>query len=425
MRAPTESIAKLTTRANIADHMIDYTVTKLSPALGSDRRVCTRTVLDDGIPGITFDAEGVCNFARRAEWRLKNEAFFGAEREARLNALLATMKAAGKGRNYDCLIGVSGGVDSSYVAMKVIEMGLRPLAIHLDNGWNSDVAVSNIEKIMRGLGIDLHTHVIEWDEFKDLQRAYFRASVLDLECVSDHAINTILLRVANQWGIRHVITGTNVTTESIIPPAWIYDKRDGKNLVNIHRRFGSVKLRTYPYMLPSKLFYYLFVKRIMAVPILNYIDYNKTTAVAELTAKLGWEPYPRKHGENRFTRFFQEYYLPTKFGIDKRKAHFSSLIVAGEMTREEALEKLQQPLYSTETELREEFEYVAKKLSFSVDELQHVIAAAPHKHTDYGNAGWMFDHSSKWVQLARYVAKGEFSISRIRAVWKAEEDGKD
>ena len=203
MRAPTESIAKLTTRANIADHMIDYTVTKLSPALGSDRKICTRTVLDDGIPGITFDAEGVCNFARRAEWRLKNEAFFGAEREARLNALLATMKAAGKGRNYDCLIGVSGGVDSSYVAMKVIEMGLRPLAIHLDNGWNSDVAVSNIEKIMRGLGIDLHTHVIEWDEFKDLQRAYFRASVLDLECVSDHAINTILLRQPMGNSARH------------------------------------------------------------------------------------------------------------------------------------------------------------------------------------------------------------------------------
>lgn len=380
--------------------------------------MCTRTVLDDSIPGIAFDAEGVCNFARRAEWRLKNEVFVGAEREARLDAWLTRMKKAGQGRDYDCIIGVSGGVDSSYVAVKVKELGLRPLAIHLDNGWNSEIAVSNIEKIMRGLGIDLFTHVIDWEEFKDLQRSYFLASVMDLECVSDHAINTILLRLANKHGIHFVIIGTNVASESILPPAWGYDKRDGRNLHAIHRRFGKVKLDTYPSMKPAKLFYYLFLRRLMAVPILNYVDYNKTAAVEMLSEKLQWRPYARKHGENRFTRFFQEYYLPTKFGIDKRQAHFSSLIVAGEMTRDEALERLGQPLYTPE-ELKEEFEYVAKKLDFGVEELVRVIAAPPKKHTDYGNAAWMFDHNSRWVQLARYVAKGEFSLSRIRAVWSA------
>ncbi len=399
--------------------MIDDTVTRPLPLPGSDgHRICTRTVMDDTAPGITFDAEGVCNFARRAEWRLQHEVFKGEEREARLQTWLARMKKSGKRRDYDCVIGVSGGVDSSFVAMKVVELGLRPLAIHLDNGWNSEVAVGNIERMMRGLGIDLYTHVIDWAEFKDLQRSYFLASVMDLECVSDHAISAILFRLANRRGIKHLVIGTNVASESILPPGWGYDKRDGRNLRCIHRRFGTVKLKTYPSMSPATLFYHLFLRRLMIVPILNYLDYNKTEAVKTLTTTLGWRPYARKHGENRFTRFFQEYYLPTKFGIDKRRAHFSSLIIAGEMTREEALEKLKQPLYTRE-ELDEEFDYVAKKLDWTSDELAAVIAAPPRKHTDYGNAAWMFDHNSRLVQLARYVAKGEFSLSRIKAVWSA------
>lgn len=398
--------------------MIDLSVAKPLPLSRPGGRLCSMTVMDDSIPGIAFDADGVCNFARRAQWRLENEVFRGKEREERLARLLAEMKRAGKGRPYDCLIGLSGGVDSSFVAMKVKEFGLRALAVHLDNGWNSDVAVSNIEKVVRGLGIDLHTHVIEWDEFRDLQRCYFKASVMDLECVSDHAIISVLLRVAGKFGIRYLLQGTNVTTESIIPPSWIYDKRDGRNVLAIHSRFGEVRLRTYPYMRPSALAYHLFAKRIRTIPILNYIDYNKNLAVTAMTEQLGWRPYPRKHGENRFTRFFQEYYLPTKFGIDKRKAHFSSLIVAGEMTRDEAIDRLSQPLYS-ETEAREEFEYVAKKLGFGTGELASLIAAAPRRHEEYPNAAWMFDHNSRWVQVARYAAKGEFSLERIRAVWQA------
>lgn len=399
--------------------MIDDTVTRPLPLPGSrGERVCTLTVMDSSAPGISFDEEGVCNFARRAQWRLKHEVFKGEERERRLNAWLERMKRSGRTRDYDCVIGVSGGVDSSFVAMKVVELGLRPLAIHLDNGWNSEVAVSNIEKLMRGLGIDLYTHVIDWEEFKDIQRSYFKASVMDLECVSDHAITTILFRLASRYGIRDVIMGTNVASESILPPSWGYDKRDGYSLRCIQKKFGKVRLRSYPSMLPSTLFWYLFVKRLRVLPILNYVDYNKTEAVKTLTERFQWRPYARKHGENRFTRFFQEYYLPTKFGIDKRRAHFSSLIVAGEMTREEAFERLKQPLYTPE-ELREEFEFVAKKLDFGVEELAAVIAAPPKRHTDYGNAAWMFNHDSRWVQLARYIAKGEFSFARIREVWKA------
>ena len=384
----------------------------------SHPRYCSLTVLDDSIPGIEFDADGVSNFARRAQWRLENEVFHGDEGQRRLNSWVQKIKADGCGSDYDCIIGLSGGVDSSYVAIKVIENGLRPLAIHLDNGWNSEVAVGNIERIIRRLRIDLYTHVVDWAEIRDLQRAYIQASLLDLECVSDHAINTILFRLARKFNIKHVIHGGNVATESIMPGAWGYDKRDGVNVRAVHRRFGSVPLQTYPSMSPAQLFYYLFVRKISAFPILNYLDYNKTIAVGELQDKLGWVPYPRKHGENRFTRFFQELYLPRKFGIDKRKAHLSSLIVAGEMTREEAFAELSKPLYLME-DAQDEIDFVAKKLKFSADELTTLIDAPPRRHEEFSNVAWMFNHSSGFVQIARYVAKGEFKMSNISEIWNA------
>lgn len=381
-------------------------------------RSCSLTVLDESIPGIEFDAEGVSNFARQAQWRLQNEVFHGDEGRRRLNEWIQKIKGDGRGRDYDCIIGLSGGVDSSYVAIKVIEHGLRPLAIHLDNGWNNEVAVGNIERIIRKLNIDLYTHVVDWAEIRDLQRAYIKASLLDLECVSDHAINTVLFRLARKFGIRHVIHGGNVATESILPRAWGYDKRDGVNVRAVHRRFGTVPLKTYPSMSPVQLFYYLFVRKISAFPILNYLDYNKAKAVDELQNQLGWVPYPRKHGENRFTRFFQELYLPRKFGIDKRQAHFSSLIVAGEITREAAISELLKPLYSVDDE-SDEIEFVAKKLKFSPSELIDLINSPPRRHQDFANVAWMFNQSSGFVQIARYIAKGEFKFNRLREIWNA------
>lgn len=383
-----------------------------------ERRICSLTVLDESIPGISFDNTGVSNFARQAQWRLENEVFRGDDGKLRLEKWLERIKKDGRGEDYDCIIGLSGGVDSSYVALKTMELGLRPLAIHLDNGWNSDLAVSNIERIVKTLNIDLHTHVVDWREIRDLQRAYIRASLMDLECVSDHAINTILFRLARKHGIRHVIHGGNVVTESILPPAWGYDKRDGVNVRDVHRRHGEARLDTYPSMLPIELFYYLFVRKISAFPILNYLDYRKDEAIAELAEKVGWMPYARKHGENRFTRFFQELYLPRKFGIDKRKAHYSSLIVAGEMSREHALQSLSQPLYGKNEEA-EEITFVAKKLGFSVDELSTLINAPGNRHQDFRNVEWMFDQSSGLVQVARYLAKGEFRFSRLREIWGA------
>ena len=375
------------------------------------------------IPEVEFDQAGVSNLALRAEWRLENEVYKGAEGAEMLAGWVSAIKASGQGKDYDCIIGVSGGVDSSYVAMKVAELGLRPLAVHLDNGWNSDTAVSNIEKVVRKLGIDLHTHVVDWREIKDLQRSYIKGGLLDLECVSDHAINTILMRMARKEGIKYLIHGGNVSSESILPSSWGYDKRDGHNLVSIHKKFGTVKLKTYPHMSPFELFYHLFVRRMKAFAILNYLDYNKTEAIEVLKEQFDWTPYPRKHGENRFTRFFQEYYLPQKFGIDKRIAHFSSLIVSDEMTRDDAIKAMKEPLY-TGNQLEEELEFVAKKLGFSVDELTGWMDQPGRKHQEFKNVAWMFDHNSKLTQLARYLAKGEFSWRRLREVWRVEKSFK-
>lgn len=383
-------------------------------------RTCALTLFDETVPGISFDEEGVCNFARHSQWRLKNEIFTGDEGKAKLAGWVDQMKAGGRGKDYDCVIGVSGGVDSSIVAVRVAELGLRPLAVHLDNGWNTDTAVSNIERVIKPLGIDLITHVVDWAEIRDLQRSYIEASLLDLECVSDHAINTLVYRTAHKMGVRYVLHGGNVATESTMPPAWSYDKRDGTNLRAIHRKFGKVPLRTYPVMSPLQFFRYLFIGRVKSLPILNYLDFDKAAGIEELKDRFDWRPYARKHGENRFTRFFQEYYLPRKFDIDKRIGHLSSLIISGAISREDAIVQMAEPLYQ-DGEAREELLYVAKKLGYTPDELESLIQAKPCAHTDFANAQWMFDHSSMPVQVARYIAKGEFSLANLHKIREAKQ----
>lgn len=392
--------------------------TVLSAPESNTYQICTATVMDTSDPHITFDADGVSNHAHFARWRWSNEVFRGDEAAARLAGWVARMKRDGRGREYDCIIGLSGGVDSSYVACKVVDLGLRPLAIHLDNGWNSELAVGNIEQIVKRLGIDLFTHVVDWDEIKDLQRAYFKASVMDLECVSDHAINTILLRAANRHGVKYVVQGGNVATESILPTSWIHDKRDGINVAAIQKAHGERILNTYPLMRPSELAYRLLMRRLKFFPILNYLDYQKDNVIRELQERIGWRSYGRKHGENRFTRFFQEYYLPKKFGIDKRRAHLSSMIVSGQTTRDDALSELKTPMYGPGEDM-EDLAFVAKKLNFSPEELAALIAQPGRPHSSYPNASWMFDHTSGLTQVVRYFAKGELSFNTLSKAWRA------
>lgn len=370
-------------------------------------RVCSLTVMDESDPNIHFDEFGVCNHVLEARRRLENEVFRGTDGQRRLAEVVEDAKREGIGRDYDCVIGVSGGLDSSYVALQMKRLGLRPLAVHLDNGWNSELAVSNIEALLRKTDIDLHTEVLDWEEFRDIQRAFFRASVPNVEVATDHAITAALLRTASRVGSRFIFTGSNVATESIMPEVWSYDLRDSLHIRAVHRLFGSGRaLNSFPLMEPLELLRHFILDRIRYIPILNYIGYEKPKALTELREEIGWRPYKRKHGESRFTRFFQEYYLPEKFGYDKRKAHFSSLIVAGQMTREEALAELQKPMYS-HAEREIDIEYVSKKLGFSLPEWKSVMEAPPANHTAFPNRAWMFSRKQPLAKMVRQIAKGE------------------
>jgi N-acetyl sugar amidotransferase len=345
-------------------------------------RVCTKTVMDTTDPDITFDQDGVSNYWY--EW----QAFAAGlpseeERKARLASTVARIAAAGKGKPFDCVLGVSGGIDSSYLAYLAKELGLRPLVVHFDNGWNSELAVGNIEKLLSELGYDLETFVMDWDEFRDLQRAYFKASVVDLEVPTDHMILGALYRIAAKRGIGFVLSGTNYATEWLLPKAWHYRKFDLSNLRAIHAAYGTRPLRRLPALGLLQQAYYSQVRRIESVPLLDLFPYNKAEAKALLMNRLGWRDYGGKHYESVFTRFYQGYILPKKFGFDKRKAHLSSLILSGQMTRDEALRELQQPTYDEDLQQQDKA-YVAKKLGFSLEEFEGMLTQPNRMHEEFG-----------------------------------------
>jgi N-acetyl sugar amidotransferase len=369
--------------------------------------------MDETDPSIVFDRQGVCNYVYSSRRRLETECFRGEEGNSRLAELVKEIKAAGRRKPYDCIVGVSGGVDSSYLLVRAKELGLRPLAVHLDNGWNSELAVANIERLLRALDIDLHTHVVNWEEIKDLQRAFFLASMSNVEVVTDHAIVALLYQEAHRNKVRYILSGSNVETESIMPDAWGYDPRDAKHILAIHREYGiRSRLETYP-LLPAHLFLrYIFVNKIRHIPLLNYGRFHKADAINQLRDEFGWVPYARKHGESRFTRFFQEYYLPKKFGFDKRKPHLSSLILSGQISREQALLELTKPLYEPHEETLE-LEYVTKKLGFSQSQWETIMTTPEKSYREFANNSWMFDHSSPVTQFVRQIAKGERPHPRL------------
>lgn len=345
-------------------------------------QVCTVTVMDTSDPDITFDENGVCNYV--ADFRAFLETLpDAATRDRRLAATLQEIKRRGQSKPYDCVLGLSGGVDSSYMARLAKDWGLRPLVVHFDNGWNSELAVKNIEEIITRLGFDLETLVMDWEEFRDLQRSYFKASVVDIEVCTDHLIQGALYRLAARHGIRAILSGTNWATEWLMPPSWNYRKQDLVNLRSIHRQFGIVPLRkSTTYGLREQI-WYTYVKGIKTYGMLNLVDYNKARAKQVLIDELGWRDYGGKHYESVFTRFYQGYVLPRKFDIDKRRAHLSNLILTGEITREEALRELQQPTYDEDLQA-EDKNYVAKKLGFSTEEFDAILTAAPVPHAHYG-----------------------------------------
>lgn len=344
---------------------------------------CTLTVMDNiADPDIRFDENGICNYYHDYKKVEAEEVFKGEEGLKKIEALAAQIRAEGAGKPYDCLIGLSGGVDSTYVAWLVKQYGLRPLAVHLDNGWNSELAVKNIENIISKLGIDLFTLVVNWEEFKDIQLAYLKASVVDIEVVSDHAIFATMYKLAKEKKIGYIISGTNVVTEHIMPPSWLYKKMDFANLKDIHDRFGKVKRKTYPTFDFKKYVYYSAFLKLNPISILNYVPYNKKEVKEFIQKELDWRDYGGKHYESAFTKFYQAYILPEKFHIDKRKAHLSTLICSGQITKEEALKELEQPLYDAKS-LEADIEYVCKKFGLSREEFTAIMQAPVHKHQDF------------------------------------------
>jgi len=334
---------------------------------------------------IEFDENGVCNHCQYFDNQLSHYWHPNEQGKKLLLDMIAEVQAYGRGKKYDSIIGLSGGVDSSYLACKVREWGLRPLAVHVDGGWNSELAVKNIEQIVTRVGLDLVTHVVDWDEMRDLQLAFLKSHVANQDSPQDHAFFAALYHFAVKNDIKYVISGSNYATESILPVSWGYDPMDTQHVKAIHKQYGKRSLKTFPFVsfFDFHVFYPM-VKGMTVLRPLNLIPYSKEDAITDLEKNYGWRYYGGKHYESRWTRFFQAHYLPTKFGYDKRKAHLASLVVAGLMTRNEALKELEKPLY-TDNELSEDKAFVAKKLGISVEELESLIDSPPKHYTSYPN----------------------------------------
>ena len=367
---------------------------------------CTRCIMDTTDSKIYFDTNGVCNHCHRYDNLLPSRTHSETDSSLKLEKLVNAIKRAGRNSDYDCIIGVSGGVDSTYVAYLTKKLGLRPLAIHFDNGWNSELAVSNIEKILDKMDINLYTYVIDWPVFKDLQLSFLKASTPDGEIPTDHAINALLFREASKRNIKYIINGMNFKTESMAVESWAYGHSDWKYIKSVHKLFGTKKLNKYPKYSFFNLFYWTFIKKIKVISILNYIDYNKDETMKILQNDLGWVYYGGKHYESIYTRFYQGYVLPIKFSIDKRIGHLSDLIRSGQLTRQEALKEIKNPIYN-EKLLIQDREFVIKKLSISSESFEKLMTNPRKSFFDYPNSYNTVNWLKKLVNYLR--SKGLYS----------------
>lgn len=347
---------------------------------------CTRCVMNTSDPLIEFDDDGVCNYCHSYDAHLARIGGPDA-RKRTLSDLVDRLKRNGHRKNYDCIMGLSGGVDSSYLVwFAVRELGLRPLVVHVDAGWNSELAVNNIQNTVQKLNLDLHTLVVDWKEIRDLQRSYFLSGLANLDVPQDHAFIASLYKEARKYGIRDILSGGNMQTECTLPAAWGYDASDGVSLRSIHKKFGQKKLDTYPQMSNwHRYVYFPYVLRLKVHRPLEYIEYSKDAAKDILINELGWRDYGGKHFESVFTKFFQAHYLPTKFGYDKRLAHLSSLVTSGQMTRIQAKEELTKPIYDPQ-ELEQDIVYWVKKLGLTMDEYNRIMNEEPADYSDYPNS---------------------------------------
>ena len=369
--------------------------------------ICLRCVMDSTVPDIRFYPDGRCSLCRHYDEVLVHDLHNNEDGERRLERQLQEIRDRGVGRPYDCIIGVSGGVDSSYVAwLCKVRYGLRPLAVHVDNGWNTELAVANVERLVKALDIDLITQVLDWREFRDIQISFLKSGISNIEIPTDHAIWATLLQTASRTNTEYVIAGNNVATESIMPSSWLYGSKDSRLIKSIHRSYGKLPMRSYPTLSTFDYVRYLLIQGIRWIPILNYQTYVKKDAKDVLIRELGWRDYGGKHHESVFTRFFHADFLPTKFGYDLRKSYLSAEICSGQITREEALESLAVPPATAES-IRVDREYVIKKLGLSGSEFDSIMAQAPRSHEDYRNSERL------WTVFGELVKRARGHVTRV------------
>ena len=368
-------------------------------------KICSRCVMDITIKDINFDENGICNYCKAYDYRVVTELYKEPERSRRLTLLIDKIKKEGKKKEYDCIIGLSGGVDSSYVAYLVKKYGLRPLAVHLDNGWNSELSVQNIRQLLVNLNIDLYTYVIDWEEFKDLQKAFIKSSIQNLEIPTDHAITALLFKIADKYGLKYILNGSNLVTEGLNTNSLGGSNIDLRLLKDIHKKFGTKKLKTYPSISIWNLAYKIIVKKIKYIPILNYVDYNKERVVKLLEKEFEWKKYEGKHYESIFTRFFQGYILPNKYNFDKRKVHFSNLIMSKQISRIEALNELNKDPYPNHKLLKEDTDFFLKKFNFTKSEFEIIMNVKSRDPSEFKSCMSLFKKLKLLVSKIKEFSK--------------------
>jgi N-acetyl sugar amidotransferase len=367
--------------------------------------------MDTTAEEIAFDVNGICSFCHYFDKNIKFilDRSYSEQGKNLLYQIITTIKKSRHNRPYDSVLGISGGMDSSYLAYKAVELGLRPLAVHIDMGWNSPESERNVKNLISKLSLELEIIYVDWETMRNLQVAFYKASVKNCEIPQDHAFLAALYRKAAELGVHFVLSGGNYATESILPSSWGYNAGDLRHLLAIHRRFGTKSLRKFPKLsFWRRYIYYPFVRKIREVRLLNYVSYNKAKAKRVLIDNFNWRDYGPKHFESVLTRFFQGYYLPTKFGIDKRKAHLSSLILSEQITREEALEELKKPPYPYQELLQEDKNYIAHRLGLQLPEWEEILNLPPRQHGDFPSSKWLFSIKNALVDISgirrrRYV----------------------
>lgn len=364
-------------------------------------QICTNCVMDTSDSKIVFDENGMCDHCVDFYQNVKPNWHTDEKGLAELSDTIKKIKEEGKGKDFDCILGMSGGVDSSYLLhLAVTQLGLRPLVFHVDGGWNSELAVNNIQVMIDKLGLDLYTEVINWEEMKDFQLAFFKSGVPHIDIAQDHAFVATLYNFADKYNIKYILNGGNISTECVRNPMeFLYYGTDMAQIRDIRRQFGTVKMETYPFspVLRHK-FYLRYIKGVKVIKPLNHMPYVKEDALKLLADTYGWTPYPQKHFESRFTKFYEGYWLPERFGFDTRRVQYSSLILTGQMKREEALEKLEKPAYNPET-IEEEFKYIATKLGITVEELRGYFNMERRFYWDYKNQLSMFKTGAKILKF--------------------------